>query len=50
MVDAINFINKPNSKLIYLDKDTIVNYSIDKLFEFSDKVKNIPYLSEHQVM
>ena len=47
MVDAINYINKPNSKLIYLDADTTVNYSIDKLFDFSDKVKNIPYLSEH---
>ena len=47
MIDSINFINKSNSKLIYLDADTIVNYSIDKLFEFSDKVENIPYLSVH---
>lgn len=47
MIDSINFIKKENTKFIFLDADTIVNYSIDELFNYSHKVTNIPYLSLH---
>lgn len=47
MLDSINFIKKENTKFIFLDADTIVNYSIDRLFDYSNKVTNIPYLSLH---
>lgn len=47
MTDSINYIKNSNTKFIFLDADTIVNYSIDQLFNFSNKVKNIPYLSLH---
>ena len=47
MLDSINFIKKENTKFIFLDADTIVNYSIDRLFDYSYKVTNIPYLSLH---
>ena len=47
MIDSVNFIKKENTKFIFLDADTIVNYSIDELFIYSDKIKNIPYLSLH---
>lgn len=47
MIDSIKYINNPNANLIFLDADTLVNYSIDKLFDFSNKVKNVPYLSLH---
>ena len=44
---SIELVNNNQAKLIYLDADTIVNYSIDELFEYSNKVDNIPYLSIH---
>ena len=47
MIDSINFIKKENTKFIFLDADTIINYSADKLFDYSNKVTNIPYLSLH---
>lgn len=47
MIDSIKFINKENTDFIFLDADTIVNYSIDELFNYSNKVTNIPYLSLH---
>lgn len=47
MIDSTKYINNPNANLIFLDADTLVNYSIDKLFDFSNKVKNVPYLSLH---
>ena len=46
MIDTIKN-DKSNSKYIFLDADTIVNYSIEQLFSYSKKVKNIPYLSLH---
>jgi len=44
---SIELVNNNQAKLIYLDADTIVNYSIDELFEYSNKVDNVPYLSLH---
>jgi|TARA_B110000259_G_C14032797_1_gene407548 hypothetical protein len=47
LTDSIEFINNKDAKLIYLDADTIVNHSINELFNYSNKVENIPYLSVH---
>ena len=41
MIDSINFINNKNTDFIFLDADTIVNYSIDELFNYSNKVTNM---------
>ena len=47
MIDSINYIKNINANFVYLDADTLVNYSIDQVFNFSHKVINVPYLSVH---
>lgn len=47
MIDSLVNSENDNDNYVYIDGDTIVNYSINDVFKYSENVKNIPLLSLH---